>query len=71
MVELDSYSSVDWSDSAISLDKAEALKSKSPEAKMLSGEGAIQLSSLAQFGQCECDRLWSESITSITLLILP
>ena len=31
MVELDSYSSVDWSDSAINLDKAKTLKSKSPE----------------------------------------
>jgi hypothetical protein len=32
MVELASYSSVDWSDSAVSLVKAKALKSKSPKA---------------------------------------
>ena len=50
MVELGSYSSVDWSDSAVSRVEAEALNSKSPEAKILSGEGPIQLSSLAQFG---------------------
>ena len=31
MVELGYYSSVAWSDSAVSLDKAEALKSKSPK----------------------------------------
>ena len=31
MVELGYYSSVDWCDSAVSLDKAEALKSKSPK----------------------------------------
>jgi len=35
MVELASYSSVDWSDSVVNRDKAEALKSKSREAKML------------------------------------
>lgn len=34
MVELDSYSSVDWSDSAVSRDEAEALKSKSPKASL-------------------------------------
>jgi len=50
MVELASYSNIDWSDSAVSFVEAEALKSKSPEAKMLSREGPIQLSSLAQFG---------------------
>jgi DUF971 family protein len=50
MVELGSYSSVDWSDSAVSRVEAEALKSKSPKAKMLSGEGPTQLSSLVQFG---------------------
>jgi hypothetical protein len=50
MVELGSYSSIDWSDSAVSLVEAEALKSKSPEAEMLSREGPIRLSSLAQFG---------------------
>jgi len=33
MVELDSYSSVNWSDSGVNRDKAETLKSKSPEAK--------------------------------------
>jgi len=33
MVELDSYSSVDWPDSTVSLDKTEALKSKSPKSK--------------------------------------
>jgi len=32
MVELASHSSVDWSDSAVSLVKAKALKSKSPKA---------------------------------------
>lgn len=32
MVELASYSSVDWADSAVSLVKAKALKSKSPKA---------------------------------------
>jgi len=36
MVELDSYSSVDWSDSGISHNKAEELKSRSPKAKTLS-----------------------------------
>lgn len=36
MVELDSYSSVDWSDSGVSHDAAEALKSKSPKAKTFS-----------------------------------
>jgi hypothetical protein len=36
MVELDSYSSADWSDSGVSRDKAEALKSKSPNAKTFS-----------------------------------
>jgi hypothetical protein len=36
MVELDSYSSVDWSDSGVSHDEAEALKSNSPKAKTLS-----------------------------------
>jgi hypothetical protein len=30
MVELDSYSSVDWSDSSVNRDKAEALRSHSP-----------------------------------------
>jgi len=35
MVELDSYSSVDWPDSAVSCDKTEALKSKSPKAKLV------------------------------------
>jgi len=50
MVELGSYSSIDWSDSAVSLVEAEALKLKSPKAKMLSREGPIQLSSFAQFG---------------------
>ena len=35
MVELDSYSSVDWSDSAISLDKAETLKSRSSKDRLL------------------------------------
>ena len=34
MVELDSYSSVDWPDSAVSHDKTAALKSKSPKAKI-------------------------------------
>jgi hypothetical protein len=33
MVELDSYSSVDWSDSGINRDKAQALRSNSPEGK--------------------------------------
>jgi hypothetical protein len=33
MVELDSYSSVDWSDSGVRHNEAEALKSKSPKAK--------------------------------------
>jgi len=50
MVELDSYSSIDWSDSAVSLVEAEALKSKPPKAKMLSREDPIRLLSLAQFG---------------------
>jgi hypothetical protein len=36
MVELDSYSSVDWSDSGVSHGEAEALKSKSPKAKTFS-----------------------------------
>jgi hypothetical protein len=36
MVELDSYSSVDWSDSGVNCDKAEALRSNSPEAKTFS-----------------------------------
>ena len=36
MVELDSYSSADWSDSSFNRDKAEALKSNSPKAKTLS-----------------------------------
>jgi hypothetical protein len=35
MVELDSYSSIDWSDSVLNLDKAKALKSKSPKAILL------------------------------------
>ncbi len=35
MVELDSYSSVDWPDSAVSHDKTAALKSKSPKAKLV------------------------------------
>jgi hypothetical protein len=34
MVELGYYSSVDWCDSAVSLDEAEALKSKSPKASL-------------------------------------
>jgi hypothetical protein len=50
MVELASYSSGNWPDSVVNLVEAEALKSKSPEAKMPSREGPIQLSSLAQFG---------------------
>ena len=50
MVELASYSSGYWSDSAVNHDKAEAIKSKSPKAKMLSREGWTQLLSLAQFG---------------------
>ena len=50
MVELGSYSSIDWSDSAVNLVEAEAPKSKSPKAKMLSREGPIRLSTLAQFG---------------------
>ena len=50
MVELGFYSSVDWADSAVSLFEAEALKSKSPKAIMLSRESPILLSSLAQFG---------------------
>jgi hypothetical protein len=33
MVELDSYSSVDWSDSGVSRGEAKALKSRSPKAK--------------------------------------
>jgi len=36
MVELASYSSGDWSDSAVNLAKAEALKSKSPKATLFS-----------------------------------
>jgi len=35
MVELDSYSSVDWFDSGVNRDKAEALKSNSPKARLL------------------------------------
>jgi len=35
MVKLDSYSSVDWPDSAVSHDKTAALKSKSPKAKLV------------------------------------
>jgi hypothetical protein len=35
MVELASYSSVDWSDSVFNHDKAEALKSNSPKARLL------------------------------------
>lgn len=35
MVELGSYSTVDWSDSAVSRDEADALKSKSPRARLL------------------------------------
>ena len=35
MVDLDSYSSVDWSDSVVNHDKAEALKSNSPKARLL------------------------------------
>jgi hypothetical protein len=35
MVELASHSSVDWSDSVVSRDKAEALKSKSQEGNLL------------------------------------
>jgi len=34
MVELDSYSSIDWSDSVVNRAKAEALKSKSPKATL-------------------------------------
>jgi hypothetical protein len=33
MVELDSYSSIDWSDSGVNRDKAQALRSNSPETK--------------------------------------
>ena len=33
MVELDSYSSVDWSDGGVNLDKAQALSSNSAPAK--------------------------------------
>jgi len=36
MVELDSYSSGDWSDSTVNLAKAAALKSKSPKAILFS-----------------------------------
>lgn len=35
MVELGSYSSVDWSNSAVSLVEAKALKSKPPKAILL------------------------------------
>jgi len=42
MVELDSSSSVDWPDSAVSLDKAKALKSKSPKAKLV-GDGYLNI----------------------------
>ena len=35
MVELDSYSSVDWSDSGVNRDKAETLKSNSLKASLL------------------------------------
>ena len=35
MVELDFYSSVDWSVSVVNHDKAEALKSNSPKARLL------------------------------------
>jgi len=35
MVELDSYSSIDWSVSVVNHDKAEALKSNSPKARLL------------------------------------
>jgi hypothetical protein len=34
MVELDSYSSVDWSDSAVNHAKAKALRSKSQKARL-------------------------------------
>jgi hypothetical protein len=34
MVELASYSSVDWSDSVVNRDKAEALKSNSQKARL-------------------------------------
>jgi len=43
MVELDSYSSVDWSDSGVSHDEAEALKSKPPKAKTFSRLAASYL----------------------------
>ena len=33
MVELDSYSSADWSDSGANCDKAQVVRSNSPEAK--------------------------------------
>jgi len=36
MVELDSYSSVDWSDSAVNYTQAKALKYKSLKAKTFS-----------------------------------
>jgi hypothetical protein len=35
MVELDSYSSVDWSVSVVNRDKAETLKSNSPKTRLL------------------------------------
>mgnify|MGYP001817277932 CR=1 FL=1 len=35
MVELASYSSIDWADSAVNTVEAEALEPKSPEAKKL------------------------------------
>jgi hypothetical protein len=35
MVELDSYSSVDWSGSVVNHDEAEGLKSNSPRTRLL------------------------------------
>jgi hypothetical protein len=49
MVELASYSGINWADSAVNPVEAEALEPKPPKAKMLSREGSIQLSPLAQF----------------------
>jgi hypothetical protein len=49
MVELASYSGINWADSAVNTVEAEALEPKSPKAKMLSREGSLQLSALALF----------------------
>jgi hypothetical protein len=35
MVELDSYSSVDWPDSGVNCNKAEALKANSPTSQII------------------------------------